>query len=120
MSKSLRTVMQSLALGAGLLGLLAQPSLAADLPKATQAMLAKMKFDASILSGLDQELVMPPEWIASAKNEGEVKVLGSWDPRQFREMSAPFRERYPFVKLTYVRGGRLDRSIKALIALQQG
>jgi iron(III) transport system substrate-binding protein len=90
------------------------------LPKATQAMLAKMKFDASILSGLDQELAMPPEWIAAAKTEGEVKVLASWDPRQFREMSAPFRERYPFVKLTYTRGGKLDRSIKALIALQQG
>lgn len=120
MNASLRAVSGLLSAVIGLFGLAAQPLLAAELPKATQALLAKIKFDAGILDGLDQELVMAPEWIAGAKSEGEVKILASWDPRQFREMSAPFRERYPTIKLNYSRGGLLDRGVKALIALQQG
>ena len=120
MNRLMRTALRCLLLGVGLQGFVALPSLAAELPKATQTMLTKMKFDVSILDGLDQELVMPPQWIAGAKSEGELKILASWDPRQFREMSAPFRERYPTIKLNYSRGGLLDRGVKSLIALQQG
>ena len=120
MYRQIGTAARCLLLGLGLQGIGAMPMLAADLPKATQEMLAKLKFEASILDGLDQELVMPPEWIAGAKSEGEVKILASWDPRQFREMSAPFRERYPTIKLNYNRGGLLERSVKTLVALQQG
>jgi iron(III) transport system substrate-binding protein len=93
---------------------------AADLPKATQDMLRKAHFEASILVGLDAELTMPPAWIDGVKKEGELKILASWDPRQFREMSAPFRERYPFVKIQYTRGSLHDRGIKTLMAYKGG
>ena len=39
--------------------LTAAPAFAADLPKATQDLLAKAKFDPSLLTGLDDELKMP-------------------------------------------------------------
>jgi iron(III) transport system substrate-binding protein len=93
---------------------------AGDLPKATQEMLRKGHFDSSILAGLDDELVMPPAWIEGVQKEPELKILASWDPRQFREMSAPFRERYPFVKIQYTRGSLHDRGIKTLVAYQAG
>ena len=67
MNRLMGTALRCLLLGAGLQGFAALPSLAAELPKATQTMLTKMKFDVSILAGLDQELVMPPAWIAGAK-----------------------------------------------------
>jgi iron(III) transport system substrate-binding protein len=93
---------------------------AGDLPKATQEMLRKGHFDSSILAGLDDELVMPPAWIEGVQKEPELKILASWDPRQFREMSAPFRARYPFVKIQYTRGSLHDRGIKTLVAYQAG
>ena len=40
---------------------------ATDLPKATQKILSDLKFDSSILSGLDKELTVPPAWIEAAK-----------------------------------------------------
>ncbi|HTI88857.1 MAG TPA: extracellular solute-binding protein [Alphaproteobacteria bacterium] len=98
----------------------AASAVAADLPKATQALLKKAGFDASILSGLDHELVMPQAWIDGVKREPELKILAAWDPKQFREMSAPFRERYPYVKVNYTRGGLLERGNKALMAYQSG
>lgn len=93
---------------------------AADLPKSTQDMMRKAGFDASILAGLDDELKMPPEWIEGVKKEPELKIMASWDPRQFREMAAPFKERYPFVKIQYTRGGLHERGIKSLVAYKAG
>jgi ABC-type Fe3+ transport system substrate-binding protein len=91
-----------------------------DLPKSTQDILRKMSFDPSILAGLDDELKMPPAWIEGVKKEPELKIMASWDPRQFREMAAPFRERYPFVKIQYTRGGLHERGIKSLVAYKAG
>ncbi|HEX9810151.1 MAG TPA: hypothetical protein VGC25_11220, partial [Alphaproteobacteria bacterium] len=93
---------------------LAQPAPAAELPKATQAILAKQKLDAAVLKGLDEELKMPSEWIEGAKKEDELRVGGTWDDNQFQAMTAPFLERYPFVKLKYARATRYDRVIKPL------
>jgi len=93
---------------------------AADLPKATQAILAKGKLDSSVLTGLDGELSVPAAWFAAAKKEPELKVLASWDPGQFRDLSAPFRERYPDLKVQYNRGGTYDRGIKTLVAYNDG
>lgn len=99
---------------------LAQPAPAAELPKATQAILAKQKLDAAVLKGLDEELKMPSEWIEGAKKEEELRVGGTWDDNQFQAMTAPFLERYPFVKVKYARATRYDRVIKPLIAYQAG
>ena len=95
-------------------------AVAADLPKATQEMLKKANLEVSVLSGLDAELNSPRAWFDAAKKESPTKILASWDPKQFREMSAPFRERYPDVKVNYTRGSLNDRGIKTLIAFQGG
>ena len=99
---------------------MAIPLRAADFPKTTQEMLKKAHLDASVLSGLDAELTMPKEWLDGAQKEPPVKILASWDPRQFGALSAPFRERYPDIKINYSRGSTNDRSIKTLIAFRGG
>lgn len=98
----------------------AAADLPANLPKATQAMLAKANLDPSILAGLDDELKVPQDWLDAAKKEVPVKILSSWDPAQFQDISAAFRERYPDVKINYTRGSLNDRGIKSLVAYQGG
>ena len=93
---------------------------AADLPKATQKALAKLKLDASLLKGLDAELKVPQAWLDGAAKEKEVVILGTWSNRHFPKMTASFKERYPFVKLRYHRSGTSARGMKVLIALREG
>ena len=49
-----------------------------------------------------------------------LKVLASWDPRQFTELSAPFRERYPHIRIQYSRGGTYDRGVKTIVSYKDG
>jgi ABC-type Fe3+ transport system substrate-binding protein len=100
--------------------LTASLALAADLPKSTQKMLADLKLDPSIMSGLDQELNVPPQWIEEAKKEGTIRISATWDQGQYRKMMAPFVERYPFLKQEYSRGSRQERVMKPLVAFQSG
>jgi iron(III) transport system substrate-binding protein len=93
---------------------------AADLPKATQKVLAELKLDASLMKGLDAELKVPKAWLDGAAKEKEVVILGTWPNKHFRTMAAPFRERYPFVKLNYHRTGTSGRGLKVVIALREG
>jgi ABC-type Fe3+ transport system substrate-binding protein len=93
---------------------------AADLPKATQKAMGDLKLDASLLDGLDAELDVPKAWLDGAKEEKEVIVSGTWEPREFRDMTAPFRERYPFVNLRYERAGTSARGMQVLVALNEG
>jgi iron(III) transport system substrate-binding protein len=93
---------------------------AADLPKATQKALKELKLDAALLKGLDDELKVPQDWLDGAAKEKEVVILGTWDDRQFRAMTAAFKERYPFVNLNYTRTGTSGRGIKVLVALGEG
>ncbi len=97
-----------------------QALVAADLPKATQDMLKTLKMDASILSGLDQELKMPAAWIAGAKKEGKVRYIGNFTNREWPGFIAPFRARYPFVQISHQRTSRTGRVDKPLIAFKQG
>jgi iron(III) transport system substrate-binding protein len=96
------------------------PSHAADLPDATKRILADLKLDASVLDGLDQELVVPGGWIAGAKKEKTFRITGSWDPSQFTAMIAPFVARYPFIKPVFMRGSNNDRALKPILAFTQG
>ena len=98
----------------------AQSALAADLPKSTQTMLKKLKLNASILGDIDRETTMPAAWIAGAKKEGDLRIGATWDELQFEELSRPFKERYPFIKIKYSRATRHDRVIKPLLAFQAG
>lgn len=93
---------------------------AADLPASTQKALASKKFDASILADVDKELDVPKAWLDAAAQEKEVIILGTWDAKQFSDMTAPFRERYPSIALRYKRGGTAQRTMQVLVALGQG
>ena len=54
------------------------------------------------------------------KREKEVIVSGTWEPREFREMVAPFRERYPFINVRYEWAGTSGRGMQVLVALNEG
>jgi iron(III) transport system substrate-binding protein len=94
-------------------------SRAAELPETTRTHLKNMKFDESIMAGLDEELVMPQAWFDAAKKEPAVKILGTWSPDEWRVLSASFRTRYPMVKIEYVRSSRDNRQVQALLAYKQ-
>ena len=93
---------------------------AAELPKATQKALADLKLDASVLDGLDAELKVPQAWLDGAKKEDGVIIFGTWNERDFTALTAPFKERYPFVNLRYNRTGTAGRGVKVLVALGEG
>lgn len=93
---------------------------AADLPKATQKAMTDLRLEPTLLDGLDAELGVPDAWIEGAKREKEVIVSGTWEPREFRDMTAPFRERYPFINLRYERAGTAGRGMQVLVALNEG
>jgi ABC-type Fe3+ transport system substrate-binding protein len=93
---------------------------AAELPKATQKVMAEQKLDPSLLAGLDAELDVPATWLDGAKREKDLIVSGTWEPREFRDMVAPFRERYPFINVRYERAGTSARGMQVLVALNEG
>ena len=95
-------------------------AVAADLPKATQKALAKLKLDASILKGLDAELKVPKAWLDGAAKEKEVIILGTWRDREFLRMTGPFKKRYPSIKLNYHRSSTSARGMKVVMALREG
>lgn len=99
---------------------MAHGAAAADLPKASQKALADAKLDASFFNGLDAELAVPKAWLDGAAKEKEVVILGTWDDRQFNAMTAPFRERYPFINLRYNRSSTAARGMRVLVALSEG
>lgn len=103
-----------------LLATLAFGATAADLPKATQKALAGLKLDAAVLDGLDDELKVPQAWLDAAAKEKEVIIFGTWNDREFSAMAAPFKERYPFIKVNYNRTGTAGRGVKVLVALNEG
>jgi iron(III) transport system substrate-binding protein len=100
--------------------LLASAAIADPLPKASQAYLAQLHLDPSILQGIEAELVVPAAWLDGAKREGKLKMAGSWDPEQFTRIVAPFRERYPFIQAEYSRAAYTNRAIANLTASRAG
>jgi iron(III) transport system substrate-binding protein len=95
-------------------------SFSAELPKATQAMLKQLSLNERILSDVDQELVVPRDWIDTARKEGTLRVLSTMDPNQAERFFAPFKERYPFIKLHYSRASEEARIIRTLVAFRNG
>jgi len=90
-----------------------------SLPKATQKILADLKLNPSILSGLDEELHVPGEWIEKAKIEGHLKVISTEKPAEVRKILAPFKERYPFIDVKFTASTRNDR-VRTLLAFKSG
>lgn len=93
---------------------------AADFPPSTLEFLAKVKQPPSLLKDMDAALGVPPAVLAAARTEPGIRVGGTLDPKQFRNMVRPFEERYPFVEVTYLRGSRFNRTVQPLIALKEG
>lgn len=93
---------------------------AADLPKATQKVLADNQFEAALLDGIEAEFAVPQAWIDGAAKEEGVVIFGTWNEPDFRVMTAAFRERYPGVNLRYNRAGTTARGVKVLVALAEG
>ncbi|HEY4134545.1 MAG TPA: extracellular solute-binding protein [Alphaproteobacteria bacterium] len=118
MIRGLLTTAAALALTCGL-GF-ASAAGAADLPKATQKAMADLKLDPKLLDGLDAELTVPQAWIDGAKAEKDVIITGTWEPREFSDMTAAFKERYPFINLRYERSGTTGRGMQVLVALGEG
>jgi iron(III) transport system substrate-binding protein len=97
-----------------------EPASAQNLPETTKAFLQELKMNPSVLDGLDAELALPADWVDKAKKEGKLRVHGTWDVAEYNAYSKPFRERFPFIELTYARSTRQDRSLKPLAALREG
>jgi iron(III) transport system substrate-binding protein len=93
---------------------------AAELPKTTQKAMTDLKIEGSLLNGLDAELNVPAAWVDQAKTERDLVVTGTWEPKEFDAMVAPFKERYPFINLRYERSGTTGRGMQVLVALGEG
>ena len=110
----------ALAVGGLAIGMMAPPASAAQLPASTKEMLKNLNLDASILKDLDKALAVPKSLLDAANKEGVVRIGATHDPKQFRDFSRPFQERYPKIKVKYARANRYDRVIKPLIAMKSG
>jgi hypothetical protein len=106
----------------GALSLWAATAQAADLPKATQAMIKELKLTGQpFLDGMNDEASSAPAaLIEAAKKEGVLTINGLSRPNGFRRLIAPFNERYPFLKVTSTLGNSFTRTTKPLIAFKEG
>ncbi|HLC27692.1 MAG TPA: extracellular solute-binding protein [bacterium] len=120
MIRGLAGLMILLFLCGGLTAAASAQTVPASLPKATQKMLKEIKLEATLLAGLDEELKVPRAWMDGARKEGKLRIFSTWDPPQAEEILGPFKERYPFLSITYNRASHEDRAIKTVMAYKQG
>jgi ABC-type Fe3+ transport system substrate-binding protein len=92
----------------------------ADMPPAAKKMLAGKNFPSGVTAHWEDEQKVPAEWTTEAKREGKLRINGSWEPKVFRTMIAPFSERYPTIKIDYTRGSNMTRVQAPLIAFGEG
>ncbi len=98
-----------------------QSVISASLPESTQKALKKLKLSPSILGDVENEFQVPRDWIEGAKKEGKLKIRSSpWTSQEQRELFAPFKERYPFIKIDFSGTNQADRTVKTLVAFKQG
>lgn len=120
MPHRMRSVIWSFAAAVSVTAALVSASRAAELPKATKAVLAQLKMDPSILKDIDQELKVPASWIERAKKEPPIIYIGGVLPSVMPDMLKSFTARYPFIKFNYSRTSRVGRVEKPLIAFKEG
>jgi iron(III) transport system substrate-binding protein len=104
-----------------LLGVVAAPASADTLTEPTRAMLKALKFDDSILNGLDKELKLPDGWLAAAEKEGEVSIYTTMEPKDWGTAEKIFNARYPKIKVVHseVRT-TTQRTLRPLVAFKEG
>ena len=93
---------------------------ASETPPAAKKLIADMKLNAETTAGWEEEQIVPQAWLDGAKKEGALRINGSWESKEFREMSRAFSERYPFLKINYSRGSNDTRVRTPLIAFREG
>ncbi len=116
-------IFRTVALGAALAAtaLFSMSALAADLPKPTQELLAKLKLPDSILDGIEDELKVPDAWVKAAEKEGAARINGSWSRKEGEQMNKVFHARFPKVKIKMIYAGSYnERAIKPLVSLREG
>ena len=88
---------------------------------AAQKMLDALKFDSSILNGIDQELKVPQAWLDAAKKEGPVIVYDTIRPKEWDMIYPVFAARYPDVKIDHQEVNTSTRRyVLPLTAFKQG
>ena len=108
------------ALAALLLGSAWAAPAAAEMPESVKTVIKDLKVRPETLKGWEEEQNVPAAWIEGAKKTGALKIIGSWNPNEFRKLSKPFSERYPFIEINYTRGSSNTRTQQPLIAFKQG
>ena len=63
---------------------------------------------------------MPAAWLTGAEEGGAPQGDRHLGRRPVPALIAPFLERYPEVKVSYIRAGRQDRAVKPLMAFKEG
>jgi len=66
-------------------------------------MLKKLKLESAILANIDKELEVPKAWLDGARKEGKLRIYSTFDPGQVEVLSRPFKERYPYINIEYLR-----------------
>ncbi len=93
---------------------------AAEMPPSARVIVKDLKLGADVLAGWEAEQTVPKAWLDDARKSGKLRIIGTWNAKEFRGMSKPFRERYPFLDINYVRGSSNTRTQKPLIAFKEG
>lgn len=92
----------------------------ADTPPSAQKLIHELKLGPEVTAGWESEQVVPQAWVEGARKEGKLRINGSWEPNVFQQLSKPFTERYPFIKINFTRGSNVTRVQGALIAFGEG
>lgn len=92
----------------------------AETPASALKLANELNISAPLMAGWEAEHKVPAAWIAGARKGGKLRISGSTRPADFERAVAPFRERYPFIKLNYTRGSRNTRVLKPLTAFREG
>lgn len=103
----------------GVLGLAASDA-RADMPPASKKLIADLNLRPEVVAGWEEEQVVPAAWLEGARKEANLRISGSWESREFREMTKSFSERYPFIKFSYSRGSNDTRVRVPLVAFREG
>jgi iron(III) transport system substrate-binding protein len=92
----------------------------ADMPAAAKKLIDELKLAPEVVAGWEEEQAVPAAWLEGAKKEARLRINGSWESAEFREMTKAFAERYPFIRFNYSRGSNDTRVRTPLIAFREG
>jgi iron(III) transport system substrate-binding protein len=93
---------------------------AQQLTDAMRQVMKERKVPMELLKGLDQELAIPPAWVAGAKKEGKLRVTMTMDEQNFEKVRKVFNARYPGIDIEYARGVGQRRALAPLLAFRRG